>query len=566
MPTLIAAINTRLRDKLWLQALGLVLVTFLAYQPVWHAGFIWDDDDHLTANPAMTAPDGLRMIWSSLAVSRYYPLTLTTFWVQRQLWGLNPLPYHLVNVALHSINAVLIFLLLRRLRVRAAWLAAMLWAVHPVNVESVAWITELKNTQSGVFFFLALLCFLRFETEGGRHWYSRALLCGLAALLSKPSTVVLPLALLLCVWWLRGRWSRTDLLRVVPFFVMALGMSAVAIIEQRGWIVKAGTTEWTLGMAERFVIAGKVVWFYAAKLLWPVPLAFIYPRWDVTSRSWLSWAPLAGLVAIGLLLWGWRRKSWARAALFGCGYFVAALLPVLGFLDVFYFRYAFVADHFQYLAGVGVIALVVGAAATGLERVGRWGRDVGLFAAAASLLLLGASTWKQAHIYQDRGTLWRDTVAKNPNAWMAQYNLANWRSQEGRIPEAIALYEEALRLKPDFADAQYNLALTFWETGRTQEAIDHYELALRIRPGSAATHYNLAVALEKAGRIQEAITHYEQAVRLKPNLAVLHYGLGVALENVGRTPEAIAQYEQTLRISPGFIEARGALARLQAGQ
>ncbi len=176
-PTAVLSPATRLVHRPWLLALVLVVVTFVVCQPVQHAGFIWDDDDHLTANPAMTAPHGLKMIWSSLAVSRYYPLTLTTFWVQRRLWGLNPLPYHLVNVALHAVNGILIFLVLRRLRVTAAWLAAMLWVLHPVNVESVAWITELKNTQSGVFFFCRCCVFCGPTQTGklaGMRWLSRA--------------------------------------------------------------------------------------------------------------------------------------------------------------------------------------------------------------------------------------------------------------------------------------------------------------------------------------------------------------------------------------------------------
>src|SRR5579862_1379341 len=208
------ATKARLAYPPWLLALVMVVITFVAYQPAWRAGFIWDDPDHLTSNPAMTAPHGLKMIWSSLAVSRYYPLTLTTFWIQWRLWGLNPMPYHLVNVLLHTVNGFLLFLVLRCLKIPGAWAAAMLWVLHPVNVESVAWITELKNTQSGLFFFLSILCFLRFEPEKKNGWYALAVGCGLAAMLSKPSTVVLPLVLLLCVWWERGCWKRADLLRI----------------------------------------------------------------------------------------------------------------------------------------------------------------------------------------------------------------------------------------------------------------------------------------------------------------------------------------------------------------
>jgi hypothetical protein len=400
------ATNTCLVDKPWLLALILVILTFVAYQPTWHAGFIWDDDDHLTANPAMTAPHGLQMIWSSLAISRYYPLTLTNFWVQHRFWGLNPLPYHLVNIALHAINGILVFLVLRRLRIPAAWLAATMWVLHPVNVESVAWITELKNTQSGFFFFAALLCFLQFEAKGQNRWYALALLCGAGAFLSKPSTVVLPLVLLLCVWWERGSWRRKDLVRTLPFFAMALFMSALTVVEQRNNIARQGTAEWSPGVAERIVVAGKAVCFYAGKVFWPVNLTFVYPRWEVTANSIWSWLPLAGVVACIIVLWVWRQRSWARAGLFGVGFFVTALLPVLGFFDVFYFRYSFVADHFQYLASLGLIACATSGIAQFLGRNRLSSAWVVNVIYAALLLTLTGLTWEQTHIYRNPETIW----------------------------------------------------------------------------------------------------------------------------------------------------------------
>ena len=553
------ATKTHLTHRPWFLALVLVIATFVAYFPALRGGFIWDDDDHLTANPVMTAPHGLRMIWSSLAVSRYYPLTLTSFWVQRQLWGLNPMPYHLVNIALHAINGVLIFFLLRRLRIPAAWLAATLWALHPVNVESVAWITELKNTQSGVFFFLSALCFLRFDEQKNHRWYTLALVCGVAAMLSKPSTVVLPAALLLCVWWERGYWRRTDLLRIAPFFGLALGMSALTVVEQRGHILRSGATEWKQGAVERFIIAGKAVWFYTGKLLWPAPLTFVYPRWEIDTVSLASWVPLAGLVAAGVFLWRRRRQPWARASLFGCGYFVAALLPVMGFFNVFYFRYSFVADHFQYLAGVGLIALVIAASATICQRAGQLGRDLGMLAGAIVLLTLGASTWRQARIYRDPETLWRDTLTKNPQCWMAHNNLGLVLKNMGNVPEAIEHYEQALRINPDDVEPHVNLGNVFWQEGKISEAIACYERALRIKPDLAEAHNNLGAALARTGRLQEAIEHYQDALRIKPDLAGAHNDLGATLYRAGRIQEAIRHYEQALGIKPDFAEAHNSL-------
>ncbi len=534
----------------------LVVVTLLAYGPAWHAGFIWDDDDHLTANPAMSAPHGLRMIWSSLAVSRYYPLTLTSFWVQRRLWGLNPMPYHLVNIILHGINGILVYFVLRRLRVPAAWLAAMLWTLHPVNVESVAWITELKNTQSGVFFFCALLCFLRFETEGRRRWYVLALLCGMGALLSKPSTVVLPLVLLLCAWWERGGWQQTDMVRTAPFFGLALGMSALTIVEQQGHVLREGTAEWSMGIAERVVLAGKAIWFYAAKLLWPANLAFVYPRWEVGTTSFWSWLPLAGVVAIGLVLYTRRRERAARASVFGLVFFVTALLPVLGFFDVFYFRYAFVADHFQYLAGVGVVALVASAWARLCEWSGRLGRYMNAVAVPAMFMILGVLTWRQASAYRDAETIWRDTLAKNPSCWMAHNNLGTALLQAGKVEEAIGHYEQAVRLKPDpAAEQEYNLGSALLQAGRIDDAIGHFQRALQLKPDYGEAHNNLGDALLQAGQVEAAIGHLQEALRLKPDSALVHYNMGNALSQNNQVGEAIAEYEQALRIKPEYAEA-----------
>jgi tetratricopeptide (TPR) repeat protein len=556
-PTALSSPATKisLAHRPWLLALVLVLVTFAAYTPVWHAGFIWDDDDHLTANHAVAASNGLKMIWSSLHTSRYYPLTLTTFWFERRLWGLDPRPYHLVNIALHAANGVLIFLLLRRWRIPGAWLAAMLWLLHPVNVESVAWITELKNTQSGLFFFLSILGFLRFDAGKNHRWYVLALACGLAAMLSKPSTVVLPVVLLLCVWWERGILQRADIMRVIPFFTMALGMSALTVAEQRGMVLGAGTTEWQLGPAERLGIAGKAVWFYAAKAVWPVRLTFVYPRWDMDASSPLFWAPLAAVVAVGVILWKRRSLPGCRAALFGWAFFLVALGPVLGFFDVFYFRYSYVADHFQYLACLGLISLAASTGTAICKRAGRRGRDLGTVAAAIALLVLGASTWRQARIYQDLKTLWGDTLMKNPQCWLAHNNLGLVLESLGRVQEAIGHYEQALRIRPDYAEAHYNLGNTQAQVGRVPEAIGHYQQALRIKPDFSEAHCNLGNVLLQEGKVSDAIGHYEQAVRIKPDNAEAHSNLGNALAQVGRVPEAIAHHEQALRIRPDYAEA-----------
>jgi protein O-mannosyl-transferase len=569
----------------WPLVLVMVALTLLAYKPVWHAGFIWDDDDHLTANPAMTAPDGLRKIWSSMAVSRYYPLTLTTFWFEHRLWGLNPMPYHVVNIVVHAVNGALLFLLLRRWRMRAAWLAAMAWVLHPVNVESVAWITELKNTQSGLFFFLAVLCFLRSEWRKGGGWYTAAVVCGLAAMLSKPSTVVLPLVLLLCAWWERGRWRWADVWRVAPFLVMAAGTSLLAVIEQRGQVWRAGATnDWQLSGAARLIVAGKDVWFYAGKVVWPAGLTFVYPRWDVNAAYPTMWMPVLGALAMTVLLWRQRQQLGYRAALFGWSYFLTALLPVLGFINVFYFRYSFVADHFQYLASAGLVTVIVAGGNAVYERTDVHLRNVGIAAAAMVLAGLGALTWKQSEIYRDSQSVWDDTLAKNPDCWMAHlhvglhlldigrvaeaiqhdevavqlkpdsdiahYDYGNALAAAGRTSEAMEQYREAVRINPNYAEAMTNLGNLLLQAGQTLEAIDEYRRALRQKPGGGVVHTDLGSAYVKAGRLAEGIAEFQEAIRLSPGNVDTYNNLGITLQAAGRIMEAIAQYQEALRLNP----------------
>jgi tetratricopeptide (TPR) repeat protein len=343
-------------------------------------------------------------------------------------------------------------------------------------------------------------------------------------------------------------------------------MSALTVIEQRGHIQKTGTAEWNLGMAERLVMAGKMVWFYASKLLWPARLTFVYPRWKLDAGLFLNWLPLAGLVVGGVLLWVWRRQSWARAGLFGCGSFVLSLVPVLGFFDVFYFLFSYVADHFQYLACIGLISLAASAGTAICKRAGQWGRDLGTVVAAIVVLIMGALTWQRARIYQDEKTLWDDTLMKNPRSWMAHYNLGNVFVQGGKVSDAIGHYEQTLRIKPDYAPAENNLGAALYETGKREEATEHYQQALRINPDYADAHYNLGIALQQTGKIEEAIEHYQQALRINPDYANAHYNLGIALGQVGRVGEAVEHYKQALRIKPDFTPAQNALARLQAGK
>ncbi|MGA3172576.1 MAG: tetratricopeptide repeat protein [Chthoniobacteraceae bacterium] len=513
--------------RAWLAGLVLVATIFLAYARVWHAGFIWDDDDHLTRNPCIVGPLGFGAIWTS-SKAVYYPLVLTSFWVQHAIWGLNPLPYHVVDVALHAVCAVLLWRVLRRMNIAGAWLGATLWALHPVQVESAAWITEQKNTQSGVFYLLAILFFLRWiearnevMRAGGQlkpgfpraRNYAMALLCAMLAILSKSSTVMLPVVLGLCWWWVDGRWRWGQAVWLGPF-AMVSGLASAWTVWEQKYAHNALGAAWSQTWVQRAVIAGKDIWFYLWKLAWPHPLTFIYTRWDTDATRPVAWAPLIGVGCALFLLWLGRNGK-LRPVFFAAAYFVVSLFPVLNFFNVYFFRYSFVGDHFQYLASMGPLALAGAGIATAC-RSGSGESRMLLYrvVSAALLLVLGGLTWLQCGVYYNLETLWRATLADNPDAWIAHYNLADVLVKEGHLGEAEEHYRAQLQLLPRSEEGMGNLATVLMMEGRTNDGIAEFEQLLTIDPGSALAHANLSVAMLREGRVNEAIEHAQQAVAL----------------------------------------------------
>ena len=399
---------------------------------MWRAGFIWDDDSYVTNNTPLRTVDGLRGIWGKPGTTiQYYPLVFTSFWVEYQVWKLQPLGYHLVNVLLHALNAVLLWRVLRRLEIPGAWWAAAIFALHPVGVESVAWITERKNVLSGLFYLLAVLAYLRFrpltagEPARAPDWRLYWLALGLfvCALFSKTVTCSLPAVLLLLVWWKNGRVERRDVLALAPLFVLGAASGFMTTWMEKHSVGASGA-EWALSFVQRCLVAGRALWFYTGKLFWPRHLTFIYPRWEIdASVAWQYLFPVAALVVL-IALWLLRSRI-GRGPLVAVLFFAGTLVPALGFFDVFPFRYSYVADHFQYLACIGLISLAVSMGTAICRRAGTWGRTLGMVAAAIVMLILGVSTWRQARIYQDLTTLWRDTLMKNPQCWMAHANLGD---------------------------------------------------------------------------------------------------------------------------------------------
>jgi len=603
----------------WFFCLILAVVTILAYQPSWHGGLLWDDDNCTTPRE-LRSLDGLRRIWfQPRATAQYYPLLYTSYWVQQRLWGDSTTGYHLINLLLHIGCVVLVLKILRFLRVPGAELAAIIFALHPVNVETVAWIAERKNTLSGIFALAATLFYLKFDesrdlevpsrdsstsfhsarndkTHRSKQTYALAIGLFLLGLLSKTAIVTLPLAWLVIFWWKRGAISwRRDVLPSIPFFSLSVAAGLVT-----RWFENTGigyqATILDLSLLDRCLIAGRAFWFQLGKLFWPSNLTFVYPRWEISAAVW--WQYLFPLAVLGLLGFSWSLRRWSRAPLAGVLVYLFLLLPSLGFLNIYFFVYSFVADHWQYLASLGIIVPCASGIVLLAGRTERWRAWL---EPAMTLVLAGALfvlTWQQSRMYSDIETLYRATIIRNPACWMAQVNLGNILYKANRVPEAMDLfnqaseikpavahyslgnaliekgrtseaieeYRQALRIDPDYAEAHNNLGNALLLTGQVSEAIDEYEQALRLDPAYAKAHSNLGNALVQTGRASEAIDHFQQAFRINPNSASAHNNLAAALAQIGRTPEAIAEFKAALRINPGYIDARNNLTKLEALQ
>jgi len=540
-------------------AAALVLAVVLAHAMALTAGFVWDDDDYVTENATLLDAPGLARIWTTLgATPQYYPLVHTTFWVEHHFWGERPLGYHAVNVLLHAGSALLVWTILRRLSVPGAWLAAALFGVHPVHAESVAWIAERKNVLSGLLYLAALLAWVRFDeeepgSEPRRSTWTRSILLYVLALLSKTVTATLPAAMLVFAWWRRGRITRRDVVPTLPFFALGAAAGFLTSWMER-FHVGASGGDWSLSFLDRFLVAGRAFWFYLGKLVGPHPLMFVYPRWKVETwdaSAWL-WPLSAALVLLALWL---LRDRIGRGPLAAMLFFGVTLGPALGFVNVYPMRFSYVADHFQYLASLGPIAL----AAALLARIDR---RVLLGLVPALLLALSAVTWRQERAYRDEETLWRRTIATDPRVFIAQNNLGGILMERGRLDEAEAHLLRAIDIEPTYPEGYDNLGILLDRRGKIDEAIERYRQALRLDPRYAYSHNNLGISLAEQGRLDEAIASFTEAIRLKPGFARAHFNLGVAYARSGDRERAIAALREASRLDPSDADIRKALATL----
>ena len=543
----------------WVFGLLLVFAVIVAYQPAWHGKPIWDDDEHIT-RPELRSLGGLARIWTEPGASQqYYPLVHSIFWVEHRLWGDGTLGYHLMNILLHACCGLLLVKILQRLEVPGGWLAAAIFALHPLQLETVAWITELKNTLSGVCCLGAALVYLNFDRDRKWTFYASALGLFILGLMSKTVIATLPAALLVIFWWKRGQlsWKR-DVLPLLPFFAVGIASGLFTAWMERKFVGAEGS-EFDFSLIERCLIAGRAFWFYLGKLFWPANLVFNYPRWNVSQAVW--WQYLFPAAALLLLAGFWLLRRRSRGPLAGLLFFAGTLFPALGFINVYPFRYSFVADHFQYLAGIGPITL----AAAGMTIASGFfeRRKPFLKPVLCGVLLatLGMLTWRQCGMYADIEVLWRTTIDRNPNSFMAHLNLGIVLAQKGSVDDAITQFQETLEIKPDNAKARNNLGLALLQKGSVNEAITQFRKVIEINPNYAEVCFNLGNALIQKGSVDEAVIHYQKALQIKPDYAEAHYNLGNVLIQKGRVDEAMVHYQKALQIKPDYAEAHNNLGK-----
>ncbi len=476
-----------------MRILQIALITaagFWIYWPVLHGNWLWDDDYLISENGVVHDPNGLWNVWfAPSTLIDYFPITVSLEWLEWQFWPDNTLCFHLTNVILHVCSALLVWRLLGKLGLRLAWLGGLLFAVHPVMVESVAWMAELKNTLSMPPFLLALCAWIDYDGRRKPDYYYLALFLFTVAMLCKTSMVMFPVVILLYAWWKRGQIRWSDLKESAPFFAVsvAVGLTFISFLRH-------GVGEETIplgGFLSRMACAGLSISFYFSKCFLPVGLSSIYPQWNINPPSLIQFLPWPVLGAAIFWLWT-KRQTWGRHVLFGLGFFVINLIPFVGFHAISFMRFGWVMDHFLYLPILGWLGLTVAALGQMEERLSTPARPYAIGGVALLIILLAVESHRYAKTFVNSEALWTHTIRLYPEAWPAYNNLGNALANEDRLTEAKDEYEQALKLNPNYPEAHNNLGIIFAQTGRVPEAIDQFEQALRLCPDLQSAQNNLA--------------------------------------------------------------------------
>jgi tetratricopeptide (TPR) repeat protein len=569
-------------ESVLLRALLILAVGLFVYAPVFHGGWLWDDDQEITANAVLREPGGLARIWAGDTGADYFPLKSTVQWLAFRVIADNNTGWHLLNISLHLLNTLLVWVLLARLGVRQGWLGGLLFCVHPILVSSVAWVSELKNTLSLPFVIFSLLAWIAFEERGRLGHYLLAVLFFIAATLTKTSVVMIPFVLLLYAWWRAQRghpggancawpWLRTlaDKLQAIlplgiwrtavasiPFFLVSLAFGLLTIKFQHARAI--GSEEIPVGdLFSRTETAGLAVWFYFFKTLFPVGLLPIYPRW--TPQPWMlaGWPLLAGM-----LFWLWsKRRTWGAPALLGIGFFFINLVPVLGFITMSYMRITWVSDHFLYLPALGLIGLVAAAAGAWYDAARRERQKALAVAGTVLLAVLAVGSHRYAGVFANEYEMWTYTLRRNPDAWQAHSRLGKVLLERGENDRAFHHISESVRLRPDLAETHNNYGAMLEKKGDMNGAVHHLRTATQLSPDIPIYKINLGSLLVRVGRNDEAVAVYENLLTMQPDNPTYLCNLGVAQFFLGRNDEAIANFQKALQINPDLRDARENLAQ-----
>lgn len=544
----------RVTESALLKAFVLLLVSLWIYSPVVDADWLWDDDYLLTENAVVQSPDGLASLWLAPSTADYFPLTMSALWLLWKFFGPDPAGYHTVSTLLHALSALMLWNLLRLMHVRGAWIATLLFAVHPLCVESVAWISELKNTISLPLFLAAASCWVLHREKPSLATYLATLAFFTLAMLAKSSSVMFPVAILLHSWWLRNRITLRDIAASIPFFIISLLLGLVTLHFQLDRAI--GDEPIPIGgPASRIAIAGTAILFYLSKIIWPHPLLPTYPQWAMNPPSAADFLPWLVLLGGFAFMWG-NRKSWGRDAIMAFGFFVIMLAPVLGFIPMSFMRVGWVADHFVHIPVIGIFAWIGTGAARLVGNSTELLASLWRYTVAATAAALALTSHSYAAVWLNEDTLWTHTLEYNNDSWQAHNRLGARKFNRGDNTSALIHFREAVRLRPDLAETQNNLGSATLAQKDTKNAIRFFKEAYRLSPDIISIRENLARALLLDGQPAEAGAIYAALVREYPTNAAFLCNLGVALFRTGDRKQAISCFQKALEINPKLEDAR----------
>lgn len=553
----------------WLQAILIMVVTVWIYWPALHGGFLSDDGLYFKGNLLLQQPDRLWKAWFEPgSFIEYYPITQSLQWIQWQLWGEHTLGYHLTNVVLHIISALLVWKLLARFNLRWAWLGGLLFAIHPMAVEAIAWMAEFKSALSLPPFLLAMISWVDYENHKRSRDYYLALGWFLVAMLCKITMTPFPIVILVYAWWKRGRLGWRDIKTSIPFFIISLVLGRLTML-CGDWFALTNpriADPILLGdIVSRIACIGTTLAFYLAHCFLPVGMSPVYPLWTVDPPSALTFIPW--LIFGGIFYWSWQeRRTWGRHVIFALLFFFLFLAPFAGIIPVSFMAYTWVMDHFVYIAWISWIGLVVAACEWANRRMSAPAQRGFLVAIAAVLVLLAWGSHVYAGAFAGEKALWSYAVQQNPGSASSHNNLGGAFFDEGNLPEAIKEYGQAIKIQPDYAAAHADLGNALLDTGHIPEAMESFNQALKINPNFAEAHYNLGLCLLRLGQAQGAVDQFMQAIRFNPSYVDAYLNLGNVLQEAGQNNEAITQYEQALRLSPNFAAAHNGLGNALLNQ